>query len=68
MVGFIDEVSRRLVNAFDEEAQTGEAFDLKDKFGKFSMDTIASCAFGMDAQSFTNKESRFVQNARSIFR
>ena len=68
MVSFIAEVSSRLADAFEGEADAGNAFDLKDKFGKFSMDTIASCAFGLDAQSFTNGDSRFVQNARSVFR
>jgi hypothetical protein len=29
-------------------------FELKDLFGKFSMDTIASCAFGVDSQSFAS--------------
>ena len=68
MVGFIDTVAERLSDAFGKEAKTGEPLDLKEKFGKFSMDTIASCAFGMDAESFTNTESKFVQNARSVFR
>ena len=31
------------------------------------MDTIASCAFGVDAQAFTNKESKFVEYAKEIF-
>lgn len=32
------------------------------------MDTIASCAFGVDAQSFTNPNSKFVQYAVNIFK
>ena len=32
------------------------------------MDSIASCAFGVDAQSFSNRDTKFVQNAREIFR
>ena len=27
----------------------------KELLGKYSMDTIASCAFGVDSQAFTNK-------------
>ena len=68
MVGFIDTVAKNLQDSFEREAQSEQPFDLKEKFGKFSMDTIASCAFGMDAQSFTDEESRFVFNAKSIFR
>ena len=68
MTPFIDTVADRLVAAFGEEAKSGEPIDLKEKFGKFSMDTIASCAFGVDAQSFTNTESQFVKNAKAVFR
>ena len=35
--------------------------------GKFSLDTLASCAFGVDGQSFEDKESVFVNNAAKIF-
>jgi hypothetical protein len=37
-------------------------------FGKFSMDTIASAAFGVDSGSFTDPNSQFVKYARTIFR
>jgi len=40
---------------------------LKDTMGKFSLDTLASCAFGVDGQSFEDKESVFVNNAARIF-
>ena len=68
MVNFIEEVSNRLVHSFQEVADNGKPIDMKEVFGKFSMDTIASCAFGMDAQSFSSTNSPFVQNARSVFR
>ena len=32
------------------------------------MDTIASCAFGVDSQAFTNKDSKFVEYASNIFK
>jgi len=37
-------------------------------WGKFSMDSIASCAFGVDAESFTNSNSNFVKNAMEVFK
>ena len=40
----------------------------KDLLGKYSMDTIASCAFGVDSQAFTNKDSKFVEFASNIFK
>jgi len=31
------------------------------------MDTIASCAFGVNAESFTNEKSKFVKYAKNLF-
>ena len=46
----------------------GEEFEQKDVFGKFSLDALASCAFGVDAQSFSNSESHpFVYHAAKLF-
>jgi len=67
MVRFIVEVSRGLVTELHEKAKLGQEFNLKDTFGKFSMDALASCAFGVDAQSFTNDKSVFVKHAAKIF-
>ena len=54
MMVFIEETSRRLTEEFQKHAIAGDEFELKDVFGKFSMDTLASCAFGVDAQSFSS--------------
>ena len=51
-----------------ESAKEGEPFELRDILGKYSMDTIASCAFGVNAQAFSNKDSKFVKYAANIFR
>ncbi len=67
MLRFVRDVNRHLVASFEQEVGSSE-FELKEKFGRFSMDSIASCAFGVDAQSFTNGNSQFVKNARAIFR
>ena len=67
MLRFIHKVSERLVEEIDAKAEAGEMIELKDVCGKFSMDSIASCAFGVDAESFTSRESQFVQNASRIF-
>ena len=62
MVVLINEVNKNLLASIDEDARANRDFDLKEKFGKFSMDTIASCAFGVDAQSFTNPKSEVMCN------
>ena len=67
MFKFIEEINSRLMASLEEEARNGQPVELRDKFGKYSMDTIASCAFGMDAESFTNEKSQFVRNASKQF-
>ena len=52
----------------DKNAITGEPFELRQLLGKYSMDTISSCAFGVDAQAFTNKDSKFVEYADNFFK
>nr|AIL94159.1 cytochrome P450 CYP3026A5 [Tigriopus japonicus] len=68
MIRFIYEVTNDLVKSVGEEAKRGEVFELKEKFGKFSMDTIATCAFGVNAKSFEDDKSTFAMNARAVFR
>jgi cytochrome P450 len=54
MMVFIREMGQRLKEEVGRHAESDSEFELKDVFGKFSMDTIASCAFGVDAQSFSS--------------
>jgi hypothetical protein len=54
MMVFIQEVTKRLTEEISQKSTSGTEFELKDVFGKFSMDTLASCAFGVDAQSFSS--------------
>ncbi len=60
-----DIATSRLDKLFETAAVSGEELELKQTFGKFSMDVIASCAFGIDAKSFEtgNKKSEFVRQA-----
>jgi len=67
MFKFIKHVSGYLVDEMNTKAENGDEFELKDVFGKFSIDALASSAFGVDGQSFTNKDSPFVKNAAIIF-
>ncbi len=48
----IAEVSRtRLSKTMETAALSGEELDLKAAFGSFSMDVLASCAFGIDVKA-----------------
>merc|ERR1719237_203915 len=67
MLHFIKETSNFLTEDLALKAKAGEEFELKESFGKYSLDALASCAFGVDGQSFTNDNSVFVKNAAEIF-
>ena len=67
MLKYIIHVSGGLVGELENKCQQGEEFELKDVFGKFSLDALASSAFGVDGESFKNKNSKFVKSAARIF-
>ena len=56
-----------LTNELEKKSKTGEEFEQKIVFGKYSMDAMASSAFGVNAESFTNEKSNFVKYAADIF-
>lgn len=68
MMKFVKIVSDALVEDISKSAESGEAFEAKSKFGKFSMDSIATCAFGVDPQSFETEDPIFVKHAARIFK
>ncbi len=68
MLKFIQQTSNVMMEHIDKEVNNNRDFEVKEIMGKFSMDTIASCAFGVDAQAFTNKDSKFVEYASGIFK
>ena len=67
MLTFIKHVSSDLCREFEAKAISGVEVELKEIFGKYSLDSLASCAFGIDAESFTNRNSKFVEHAANIF-
>ncbi len=67
MMTFINGVSRKLTDGIHPAAEKSTPLDLKELFKKCTMDTIASCAFGVDAESFHDQDSVFVQQAKSPF-
>ncbi len=69
MAGIISEVADKLAKCLEAKADSGEYFEAKVECGKFSMDSIASCAFGVDARSFEDgEESPFIRNGNAIFK
>lgn len=49
------------------ESNSKDGFETKQLGTQFTIDNIASCCFGVEAESFTNPNSEFKQMSREIF-
>ena len=67
MLIFMQETCKELLSGIDEYVKSGQDMELKNILGKYSMNTMASCAFGVNAESFSSKTSKFVTFASKIF-
>jgi cytochrome P450 len=67
MMVFIRETCKHLTDEIRNQSSSGNEFELKNVFGKFSMDTLASCAFGVDAQSFSSSGICLLLSADRFF-
>ena len=47
--------------------ERADEIELKDCFGRFTMDNIASCAFGVNCNSFKDPNTEFARNAAMFF-
>ncbi|XP_076340696.1 cytochrome P450 3A24-like isoform X2 [Tachypleus tridentatus] len=56
-----------LIQNLEEAADKKEVIDCKSYFGAFTMDTIATCAFGTRVDSHKDPNNPFVKNAREFF-
>ena len=63
MMVFMHESTKKLMEALKGQKEV----ETKEIMGKFSMDVLASCAFGVDGDFFSESESPFVTNAKAIF-
>ena len=63
MTQLIRVLNNKIEDTFDEYAESGQGFNVKDEMGKYSLDAISSCGFGLDAGSLGKKEdSEFAWN------
>merc|ERR1712223_543540 len=68
MLKFVVDVSKGLLTEMERQTEKGE-FELKEVTGKFSLDALATCAFGLDFNSFSSESSNaFVENAAEVFK
>ncbi|KAK4307423.1 hypothetical protein Pmani_020812 [Petrolisthes manimaculis] len=67
MFGLVCTNADSLVASCLNDAQNNLLVDMKDKCGRFTMDTIASCAFGIEPKSMTDEKPVFAQKADNFF-
>ncbi|XP_042886027.1 cytochrome P450 9e2-like [Penaeus japonicus] len=57
-----------LVSFCLKEARTKPSVDMKYNFGRYTMDTIASCAFGIECNSLVDEKPIFAEKVESFFK
>ena len=67
MLPLLNEINEKIEKYIMIHSSTNEGLELKYLMGKFSMDALASCAFGVDSGSFTNENSEFIKAANKVF-
>lgn len=64
----VKDCAKNLVVYFDKELEKGSStFEMKDVYGMFTMDTIASIAFGVNSDSLNNTQDEFSAAAARFF-
>lgn len=70
MFDFVSIVGQQTAAAMKAEIEDGREnkFEFKDLASKFTVDNIASCAFGIEINSFNNPNNDFFRIAKKITR
>ena len=66
MVPLMAQVSRAMEQEMEQASIDGTRVDVKDMMSRLSLDTIASCIFGLDAKTMTEEHSEFITNVSNI--
>lgn len=67
MVSIIKECSQTLMKNFQNITKTGKSFNVREIYGAFTMDVIASSAFSTKLDSHNDPQNKFVQTAKKGF-
>uniref|UniRef100_A0A671R9H0 Cytochrome P450 3A n=1 Tax=Sinocyclocheilus anshuiensis TaxID=1608454 RepID=A0A671R9H0_9TELE len=68
MFGIMKTHSHILVDNLGKTATRGEAVDIKEFFGAYSMDVVTSTAFSVDIDSLNNPKDPFVTNIKKMLK
>ncbi|XP_042238139.1 cytochrome P450 6B7-like isoform X2 [Homarus americanus] len=65
----VKDCAKNLITYFDKELEKrSSVFEMKEVYGMFTMDTIASIAFGVNSDSLNSTQNEFSQAAASFFK
>ncbi|XP_076339032.1 cytochrome P450 3A9-like [Tachypleus tridentatus] len=67
MTELVEDTVKSLIRNLEEAANENKVIDCKRLFGTFTMDTIATCAFGTRIYSYKNPDNPLVTFARTLF-
>nr|QQL94722.1 cytochrome P450 3a40 [Lateolabrax maculatus] len=60
--------SRKLTTCLQSKADNNEVINIKDVFGPYSMDVMASCAFSVDMDTINNPSSALITHGSKLLR
>ena len=61
-------ISSKINDHVSKLARSGDPFETKDLAGKYSLDGLASCAFGVETGSFDDNDSEFLRHGKNVFK
>ncbi|XP_063218441.1 cytochrome P450 6j1-like [Bacillus rossius redtenbacheri] len=67
MFYLINECGKELLNCIDHEMSRDKSVNVKETVARYSTDVIASCAFGVNANSLADPDSEFQVTMRKVF-
>lgn len=59
MFSLIDQCSRQFEKVLDEQTEISKVLDVRNWFGRFTMDCIGSCAFGVNTEAMVEPNNPF---------
>lgn len=68
MFNIMQHHSHKLVASLQSKVDNNEAITIKDIFGAYSMDVMASCVFSVDLDSINEPSNPFITHASQLFR
>ncbi|KAK5640778.1 hypothetical protein RI129_009325 [Pyrocoelia pectoralis] len=64
----VQKAASRLVNYLEDEINNGGgAFEVRDLFGKYTTEVVASCAFGLEGKTFDEPDPLFRKMGKKLF-